>query len=221
MRDLVIIGAGGSAAEIVGIVEAVNAIEPAFSLLGFLDDSPAKQGSSVCNLPVLGTSHLAADMNDAQLVLGIAHYRRPRCRADLAARLGLPSDRFATLVHPSAMVSKSATLGCGTIVFPFAMISPGASIGDHAFIAPYCHVSHDAIVEDSATMAAGSMLCGGSRLCTAAYMGARSVLMDGVCVGAEAVVGIGGIVIRDVAPNTVVVGNPAKPIKADAGRFGS
>lgn len=221
MRDLVVVGAGGSAAEIVGIVEAVNEVRPTYSLLGFLDDSPAKQGTSVWGFPVLGNAKKAREMSEALIVLGIAHYRRPRCRADLAARLNLPRERFATLIHPSANVSKRATLGCGVMVFPFASVSPGATVGDHVFIAPYAHVSHDASVEDGATVAAGSMVCGGSRLCAGAYMGARSVLMDGVCVGAGAVVGIGGVVIRDVAPDTVVVGNPAKPISSRTGQPGS
>ena len=214
MRDLVIIGAGGSAPELVGMVEAINAVTPTFSLLGFLDDGAAKQNTSVCDRPVLGTTDMAAEISDALFVLGIAHYRRPRCRADLATRLNLPDDRYATLVHPSALVSNRAKLGCGAMVFPFAMISPGTSIGNHCFIAPYCHVSHDAITGDGATMAAGSMLCGGSKLGSGAYMGARSVLMDGVCVGEGAVVGIGAVVIHEVAPDAVVVGNPARPVRS-------
>lgn len=217
MRDLVIIGAGGGAAELVGTVEAVNAVEPTFSLIGFLDDSPAKRGTSLCDLPILGTVDRAADINDAMFVIGIAHYRRPTCRADLAARLGLPGERYATVIHPNAVVSTRARVGSGVLVFAFAMISPGAVVGDHAFIGPYCHVSHDATVEDGGTLAAGALMCGTSKLCAGAYMGARSVLMDGVCVGNGAVVGIGGVVIRDAAPDTVVVGNPAKPIKGRAG----
>lgn len=211
-RDLVIIGAGGSAPELVDIVEAMNAVRPTFTLLGFLDDSPSKQGRSVGDLPVLGTTDMAAEMKDALFVLGIAHYRRPRCRADLAARLGLPHERFGTLIHPSANISNRATLGSGIMAGSFAMISPGATVGNHVFVAPYAHVSHDATAGDGATMAAGSMLCGGSKLGAGAYMGARSVLMDGVCVGDGAVVGIGAVVIRDVAPDAVVVGNPARPI---------
>ncbi len=218
MRDLVIIGAGGSSPELVGIVEAVNAMQPTFSLLGFLDDSPAKRGTSLCDLPILGGTDRAAVMNDSLFVLGIAHYRRPRCRADLAARLGLPGHRYATLIHPNAIVSARARLGCGVVILPFAMISPGAMIGDHAFIGPYCHVSHDAIVENGGTLAGSSLMCGTSKLCAGAYLGARSVLMDGVCVGNGSVVGIGSVVIRDVAPDAVVVGNPAKPINGSGGR---
>jgi sugar O-acyltransferase (sialic acid O-acetyltransferase NeuD family) len=215
-RELVIIGAGGSAPELVGIVEAMNAVEPTFTLLGFLDDNPSKKGGGVGDLPVLGGSDMVGELNDALIVLGVAHYRRPRCREDLARRLGLPRERYATLIHPSANVSNRATLGAGVMIGPFAMISPGATVGDHVFVAPYAHVSHDATVEDGATLAAGSMVCGGSKLLAAAYLGARSVLMDGVCVGEGAVVGIGAVVIRDVSPDAVVVGNPARPL---AGRI--
>ena len=42
------------------------------------------------------------------------------------------------------------------------------------------------------------------------FIGARAIIMPGVIVGPNAIVGAGAIVTEDVAPNTVVAGNPAR-----------
>lgn len=47
------------------------------------------------------------------------------------------------------------------------------------------------------------------------FIGARAIILKGVTIGDGAVVGAGAVVTRDVAPRTVVVGNPAKPTMKD------
>lgn len=50
-------------------------------------------------------------------------------------------------------------------------------------------------------------------VCVGAWVGARAVVLPGVTIGENAVVGAGSVVTKDVPPNTVVVGNPARPIR--------
>ncbi len=52
----------------------------------------------------------------------------------------------------------------------------------------------------------------GVRVCKKAKIGANSTLLPGVTIGEGALVGAGSVVTRDVAPFTVVVGNPARKI---------
>ena len=47
-----------------------------------------------------------------------------------------------------------------------------------------------------------------------ARIGGGAVLLPGIEVGEEAFVGAGAVVVRDVAPRTVVVGNPARVLRA-------
>lgn len=50
------------------------------------------------------------------------------------------------------------------------------------------------------------------RICRGAFIGLRSIILPGVTVGEDAVIGAGSVVTRDVKPRSVVAGNPAKPV---------
>jgi acetyltransferase-like isoleucine patch superfamily enzyme len=47
------------------------------------------------------------------------------------------------------------------------------------------------------------------------FIGGRSVVLPGVTIGEGSIVGAGSVVIRDVPPNSIVAGNPAKVIKSE------
>ena len=45
------------------------------------------------------------------------------------------------------------------------------------------------------------------------FIGARAIIMPGVNIGDHVIVGAGSVVTKDVKPNCIVAGNPAKIIK--------
>lgn len=54
------------------------------------------------------------------------------------------------------------------------------------------------------------------------FIGANAIIMPGIRIGDEVIVGSGAVVTRDVGSNCIVVGNPAKVIRTDikTGKFG-
>lgn len=212
MQDIVVLGAGGSAGAIAELIDSLNDIKPQWRLRGFLDDDPAKGGTTLFGAPVLGRIDDVASIDDTAFVIGVASYQRPFDRAEMAARMGLRPERFATLIHPLASVSPNASIGAGVLIFPYAVVCDGATVGDHSYISSFCFVGHDAVVGSAATMAPRSSLLGGSRLGCSAYAGSHSALKEGLSVGEGAVLGMGAIVIHDVAPGAIVAGNPARSL---------
>ena len=115
MRDLLVVGAGGFARETVEAVRAINAEYPTWNLLGLLDDNPDRCGKLVGGVPVVGPIEHVHREPWAQVVLTTGRPDHYVSRPLIAARLGLPDKRYATIVHPrppSAPRARSASARC-------------------------------------------------------------------------------------------------------------
>lgn len=75
------------------------------------------------------------------------------------------------------------------------------------------HVAHNVIIEPDALIIAHAMLGGSVRVGAGAWVAPSVAVMNQTKIGAAAVVGLGAVVLKDVAPGTTVVGNPAKVLE--------
>jgi sugar O-acyltransferase (sialic acid O-acetyltransferase NeuD family) len=217
LNDLIIVGAGGSSREIAGVVADINQFEKKWNLLGFLDDDPLKIGSIVDGLPVLGKTELVSQYPQVRLVVGIANYKNPSTRKEIAEKFQQPIERFATIVHPSACISASASIGYGTVVLQGVVITSATVIGNHVLISQGTMLGHDISVKDYVTIAPRVVISGGVIIEQSAYIGAGAVIAPGVVVGAEALIGIGSTVVGNVNSRSTVFGNPARTINLVGG----
>ncbi len=214
-QKLVILGTGGNAVDVLDLVHDINASsgEARYECVGFLDDNRALWGTALQDVPVLGALTTAAALADCRFVNAIGspanHWRKDA----ILAATAVPLARFVTLVHPSAAVSRSARLGAGTVVFTHVTIGSNARVGAHVCLLPSTIVSHDATVGDYSCVAGGVSISGGARTGRRCYLGTASSVLGGVEIGDGALVGMGSVVIRNVPPNVVVAGNPARVLR--------
>jgi sugar O-acyltransferase (sialic acid O-acetyltransferase NeuD family) len=211
IEDLVVVGAGGNSRNIVLLVEDINQVEPRWNLLGYLDDDPAIRGRTVGGYPVLGPLALCGSFPACKFIIGVANYKNRLVRKAIVERMGFGPERFATLVHPSASVSRNATVGAGTVIFQYVVVGSNVAIGSHVVISQLSTIGHDSQVDDYVTAAAGVLVSGSVRVGTGAYLGTGCHIIQEVSIGEDALAGIGSVVLRDVPPHTTVLGNPAKP----------
>jgi sugar O-acyltransferase (sialic acid O-acetyltransferase NeuD family) len=209
IEDLIILGAGGSSREIAGVVEDINRQNRRWNLCGFLDDDPAKHNTTIEEVQVLGPIASARQYN-ARFIAGVAKFGDPDRRKRVVEKSGIDHERFATIIHPSALVSRHVRLGYGTVVMHNTVITGTCDIGNHVLVHYNASIAHDSIVEDFVTMAPGAIVSGSVRLCQGAYLGAGSTIMNGLKVSAGALVGIGAVVVTEVAPGITMLGNPAR-----------
>jgi sugar O-acyltransferase (sialic acid O-acetyltransferase NeuD family) len=212
MESLIIVGAGGLARETLEAVDAVNDIDPTWSFLGFADDDPDLQGASVAGHPVLGPVGAVDDHPEARLLVCVASPTRNVARKALAERLG-PPERFATVVHPAATVSRSTVLGPGTIVLAGTVTTADVGIGAHVIVMPGVVLTHDDVVKDFATFGAGARLGGRAHVGEGAYIGSGASVREDRSIGSWSLVGMGAVVTKDVPPYEVWVGAPARFIR--------
>jgi sugar O-acyltransferase (sialic acid O-acetyltransferase NeuD family) len=198
------------------IIEALNTGGRRYECLGFLDDDEQRWGTDISGIRILGPLALAREFPGAKLVHAIGSPKNFRVRLAIAERLQLEVDRFETLVHPSAVVSHRCQLGRGVIVCPNVFLGPRSRIGDGVTILANAVVNHDADIGAWTLIASGAIVSGGVRVEAACYLGAGVVLKEGIHIGSGALVGMGAVVIRNVPPQSVVAGNPARAIDATA-----
>lgn len=114
------------------------------------------------------------------------------------------------LMHPDASVCTSATIGRGTQVLAQSVVAADARVGNACIINHRANVDHECELEDGVHLAPGATLCGCVVVERGAMVGAGAVVLPRLRVGAGAIVGAGAVVTRDVAPGSVVMGNPAR-----------
>ncbi|MGP2439514.1 acetyltransferase [Streptomyces sp. JW3] len=207
---LVIVGAGGFARETAQAVRTTGA----FELLGHLDDDPALHGTEVDGVPVLGDCDRARELPGARFVICVGNTRDYAARARLVRRLGLPDERYATVVHPTASVSATSTVGPGSVLLAHCVLTAAVRVGAHVAVMPHTVLTHDDVVADFATLAAGVRLGGSVRLGRGAYVASGALVREGTTVGAWSLVGMGSAVLGDVPPGEVWVGSPARRLRA-------
>ena len=209
MRDLVIVGAGGFARE----TAAAAAAGDTWRVLGFADDDPALHGTTRSGLPILGAVDSVARTPGAAVVVCVGNPRNYTARERIVRRLGLPADRWATVVHPSAEIGAGSVVGPGSVLLAGTVLTADVIVGAHVAVMPQAVLTHDDEVGDYATVASGVRLGGGAVLERGAYVGAGALVREGVTVGAWSLVGMGSVVLHDVPPGEVWAGNPARLIR--------
>jgi sugar O-acyltransferase (sialic acid O-acetyltransferase NeuD family) len=205
-RDLVIVGAGGFARE---TAAAVQALGDTWRLLGYLDDDPLLHGRYRGGLPVLDGVDAARELS-AAVVVCVGNPRDYAARSRIVRRLGLPPDRYATIVHPSAQVGAGSTIGTGSVLLAQVVLTADVVVGAHVAVMPHTVLTHDDIVEDQVTIASGVRCGGGVRLRRGSYLGAGALIREGLTVGEWSLVGMGSVVLRDVPAGEVWAGAPAR-----------
>lgn len=130
---------------------------------------------------------------------------------------------LARKVEPFSVFARTAILldnneiGEGCMVSEQTIITSNVKIGRFFQANCQCNISHDCVIGDYVTFAPGVKCNGNVTIGDHAYIGAGALIKQGrydkpLVIGEGAVVGMGAVVIRDVEPYSIVVGNPARPM---------
>ena len=133
-----------------------------------------------------------------------------------------------TRIGNFVMIRSQTSIGEGCTIGSYVDIEGDVTIGHHVSLQSGCYITRGVVIEDE-------VFCGprvitmndkrivhrrpgltfvreGPRIERAARVGGGSVLLPGVTIGSNALVGAGSVVTKDVPPGAIVVGNPARVV---------
>jgi sugar O-acyltransferase (sialic acid O-acetyltransferase NeuD family) len=211
MNEIVIYGAGGLGREVAQMLEDLNACEPRWSVLGFLSDDPALQGTIAGDLPIIGSSEwVQTRTHPIAVVVAVGS---PALKRRLVQRVRGPLTSFPTIVHPSVTMGRRVTLGEGTVIGAGAVFTVDIRVGAFVTVGIGCTISHDDVLCDYCTLAPGVNLSGTVTVGEGCDVGTGTQVIQGLSIGDWSIVGAGAVVCRDLPANVTAVGVPAKTIK--------
>lgn len=136
----------------------------------------------------------------------------PAARQRTTQRLVEVGARFATLVHPTAVVGRNVELGAGVILCPRVILTCDIRVGDHTALNCGTAVGHDARLGRWCQVSSFCDITGRCEVGDGVFLGSRVSLLPGARVGDGASVGAGSVVLRRVGPGERVFGVPATRI---------
>ena len=203
MQDIYLFPYNGNA------IEALDCISEEYNVLGFIDDNVEKQKSTYHGIPVFDKSVLQS--NKQAKVLAVpgspTSYKE---RKSIIDELHIEEDRFVTIIHPNAQVSKYATIGKNTLIMSGVVITSNAVIGNNVCILPNSVIHHDSKIGDYCLIGSNVSIAGNTKIEANCYIGTGVSIINGVTIGEGTLIGIGSNVIQSIPKNSKAVGNPAK-----------
>lgn len=203
MEDLLIFPCNGNA------LEALDCLGNQYKCIGFVDDNLDKIGTQVLGIPVYGRNVLLEKIKAKVLAVPGSPTTFQK-RKKIIDGLEVPNERFATVIHPRANVSKFASVGLNVLIYAGVVVTATSSIGNHVCVLPNSIVHHDSQVGDYTLVGASCAIAGYVRIGENCYVGSKSSVRNNLTVGAKALIGMGSNVIFDIPEGAVVYGNPAK-----------
>jgi len=202
---LLILGAGSFAQDVADIAADIGK----HRILGFIEGvDPARCAPDGDPVPVHWIDDVLAWEKPCEVCTAIGD----PARETAIGRLKKSGFRFCTLVHPTAHIAPSASIGVGCVVAPGAIVSAGSMVGDHVLLNRGALVGHHTTIREFCTIGPGANIASNCSIGASSYVGIGATLIDRINLAAETFVGAGALVTRSYDKKVRLVGVRARVI---------
>ncbi len=206
----ILAGAGAFGRELINWARDAEITGSFPTLAGFIDDTHHKLQNSSYNLSSLGSIQAYQPGTNDVFLLGVSD---PQGKESIVNLLKSKGAKFINLIHPTAILAKTATIGEGTILCPLSIVSADAIVGSFVTVNSFSGVGHDVLVGDYTTMSSHVDLTGRVHCGRSVFFGTGAKVIPDVSIGDQAIIGAGALVVRTVQSGSTMYTMPAQKLK--------
>ena len=203
---IVIVGAGGFGREVLHWARDAWP-DRGRSIAGFLAADPPRGATAADMPPVIGDPATFVPGHGDALLLAIGIPDVRRCVAESLLGRGAT---FLTLIHPTAIVVPTASIGAGSVICPFAVVSDAARVGRCVLLNYHASLGHDASAGDFAVLSPYATLGGNAHVAEDVFMGMHASVGPGRRVGARSKVSANSCALADAPDDSIIFGAPGR-----------
>lgn len=206
-----IIGAGDLGQQIAHI-----AIQSGYNVVGFFDDYSTQQVifHSSYEFPLFGKVCDVVEMRNKfdSVVIGIG-YKHFSVRASLYEAMKKNHIPLATIIHHTAYIDSTASIGEGTVIQAKVVIDKDCKIGNNVFVNICSTVAHDSYVGNHSFLSACVAIAGATKIGACSLIGINATVINRLQLADNIIIGAGAVVVENLKEPGTYVGVPARKIK--------
>lgn len=217
VKQVLMVGAGGHAAELRDYINHLNATSrsPQLQVVGFIDDNRQGYDHYGFTEPFLGSIADHTVRADVMYLMGIANLEY---RKQITEKLLAKGARFTGLIHPTALISPSARLAEGVVVSHNVSVGPKVTIGRFTMLNSRCTIGHDSVIGDYNFISPQVAISGNTRIGNENMIGTNACTIPGMSIGSRNKIAAGMVIYKPVGDDeTVIFRHKEKLIVANPG----
>ena len=209
MTNLLIVGAGGFGREVYQWAKDSLDINT-YNFKGFLSNNPSDLDCYSLEGRIIDDPVNYRVENNDRFLIAIGDIdTRIRLIKSIKEKGGI----FLTLLHKTAVVASSATIGEGVIACPFALISANVILDDFVLLNTYASCGHDSVIGKYSVLSPYATTNGFVSLADEVFMATHSTVTPKRIVGYRSKISANSVVMRDVPERSLVSGVPGKHVR--------
>ncbi len=214
-RKIIVFGAGGHALVVADAIRAGGE-----EIFGFVDTvAPERKGQMFAGGMIIGGFDDLMELDNADEVEVAIGFGQCAARYSFVQKMKQHNIALRTVIHPRATVSPSAQLFTGVYVGPGAVIEAMCSIGEGTIVNCGADICHECVIGEAVAVCPGVKIGGRTCVGDKTWLGIGTTIIDKITIGDGCFVGGGAVVVSNMPAGVLIVGVPARIVRANASVF--